>query len=279
MTTILETALKFWELGISTVPCYPHSKLPMHRWSRWQNELPPLQNLLTWFGRGQNNLAVVTGQNGLAVLDFDNKATYDLWIEFARFSWPAGFDLTYRVFTARGVHVYFRLDNMVRKHHIDGLGDLQAAGGYVIGAESIHPTGAIYTAQDGPIVAATLEEILPPLTEFAPPVAHAPRPTVAPALYTLGAGDAIERAKSRVRLETYFPYAKKTGDGWLIDWCPFHNDYRPGGTPSLWIDTARQICGCFSGCNGGRVMDGINVYARLNDLTNGEAIRELARGV
>lgn len=252
------------------MPCAPRSKFPRGSWLRWQTELPTLDNLLAWF-TGRNNLAVATGHSGLAVLDFDTVAAYELWLLWAAMAWPAGAFLTYRVFTARGVHVYVCCPE-ARAQKMKGLGDLKAGGGYVIGAESVHPSGVIYTAQPGPIVRATLDELLP-AGMIAPP----PPPTeyIAPKWTAPGDGDLLQRARAAIRIEDYFGGANKTGDGWLIDWCPFHADQRAGGSPSFWINTAKQICACYSGCNNGKVMDGINFYALWHGVSNTEAIREL----
>ena len=270
----LETALFFLELGISVFPCHPVSKEPRGPWGRWRSELPTYAHLAAWF-TGPNNIAVVTGHNGLVVLDFDNDGAYDLWIEFARSTWPAGADLTYRVRTARGWHVYLSVGEAVRAQRLAGLGDLKANGGYVLGAGSIHPSGVIYTAVPGPIVrAATLAEVLPAAL-IAPPILSTVSPQPQPRPVGIGGGDLLERAKAAIRIEEHFPNARVSGNGWLIDWCPFHPDKRQGGTQSFWINPARQLCGCYSGCNGGRAMDGVNFYAMLRGIGVREAIREL----
>lgn len=55
--------------------------------------------------------------------------------------------------------------------------------------------------------------------------------------------------------------------------CPFHN----GDKRTFWVNTDVDVCGCFvPRCQGDRPpMDVINVYARLNNLTNGQALTEL----
>lgn len=269
LVSTLQTALTFYELGIAVIPCAPRSKFPRGAWRRWQSELPTLDHLLAWF-QGPNNLAVVTGHSGLAVLDFDTVAVYELWLLWAAVAWPVGAFLTYRVFTARGVHVYVYCPE-ARAQKIAGLGDLKARGGYVIGADSVHPSGVIYTAQPGPIVRAAIDELLPAALIAPPPLP--PTEYIAPKWLAPGDGDLLQRARAAIRIEDYFGGAEKTGDGWLLDYCPFHT--HPSNRPSFWINTAKQICGCYSGCNGGRVMDGINFYAAWHGVTNGEAIREL----
>ena len=90
---------------------------------------------------------------------------------------------------------------------------------------------------------------------------------------TLGPGT-VARVKSAYRLEELLPVVTKTGADFYLTRCPLHDDH----TPSMGVNTAQQICGCYAGCTR-KPLDFINLFARLNDLTNSEAIRELARGL
>lgn len=80
-------------------------------------------------------------------------------------------------------------------------------------------------------------------------------------------------------------------DGWYLGYCPFCQGATAGTdskgkrrNPSelkFWIDTRKGFCSCFRPkCRaqnpGGRPMDVINFYARLHNLTNRQAIFELA---
>jgi hypothetical protein len=42
----------------------------------------------------------------------------------------------------------------------------------------------------------------------------------------------------------------------------------------MWVDTGRQICGCYAGCTP-KPLDVIDLYARMQGITTKEAIHEL----
>ena len=69
-----------------------------------------------------------------------------------------------------------------------------------------------------------------------------------------------------------------SGDHHLIGCCPFHDD----NEPSFWVDTQTQLCSCrVPSCKTrqrrGKPMDVIEFLARIEGITNGQAIRELHR--
>lgn len=72
---------------------------------------------------------------------------------------------------------------------------------------------------------------------------------------------------------------KSTGRGWYIGRCPFHQPATdPANKRKFWVNSDKGICGCFvPRCLAYRPpMDVINFYARLKDISNREAIQELA---
>lgn len=72
---------------------------------------------------------------------------------------------------------------------------------------------------------------------------------------------------------------KPTKPGWYIGRCPFHQDPQdPPNKRKFWVNADKGICGCFvPRCQGDRPpMDVINFWARLRDISNREALRELA---
>jgi len=85
----------------------------------------------------------------------------------------------------------------------------------------------------------------------------------------------INKIKRRYKITDFFINTEKTStDGrWLITRCPLHDDH----DPSMWIDTAQQLCGCYAGCTP-KPLDVINLYARLNGLSNKDAIQIMLRG-
>lgn len=84
----------------------------------------------------------------------------------------------------------------------------------------------------------------------------------------------VDRIKATYSLEDILPVMQVTGSKHYLTRCPLHDDHNP----SMWVDTDQQICGCYAGCTT-KPLDFINLYARIHDLSNGEAIRELARGI
>src|SRR6266404_2943733 len=68
---------------------------------------------------------------------------------------------TYKVKSAKGVHVYFRGARKTTKLYADGqvVGDVKSTGGYVLAAGSVHPDGPVYTIIDNSGIAPLPERI------------------------------------------------------------------------------------------------------------------------
>lgn len=278
----LSTALYWLQLGIAVVPLAWKSKTPVVAWKAHQTVLPTEAQVRHWFGAGPRNLAIVTGWQDLVVLDFDSMDAYSVWAQWASEALAA--QVTYRVLTRRGVHVYVAITEPVHSFKLSGVVEVRSKGQYVAAPPSVHPSGAVYMAANpsAPIVRVeTLAEILPEAWIAPAPLlssARPPVPVLASDVWGCATGDKVARAKQH-RIEAWFRQAQPSGEGWLLDWCPFHDDRRAGGTPSLWINTHKQLCGCYSPrCSAStKPMDVINVFARLNGVSNAEAIRQLAR--
>lgn len=127
-------------------------KHPCGNWGT-QSATPPTDGMLTiWFGNEPRNVGIACGPSGLVVLDEDVLDALADLAEAQHQTLPR----TYRVRTRRGWHWYFRppADRVVgnrsgalKAHHIDVRGG-KGAGGYVVGAGSMHATGHVYTAED-----------------------------------------------------------------------------------------------------------------------------------
>lgn len=102
----------------------------------------------------------------------------------------------------------------------------------------------------------------------------------------------IETIKAALPIAPFLaPYTgglKSTGPNFLIGRCPFHQ--KPDDPPNkrkFWVNTKYNICGCFvphcpAYCNthadpSSKPLDTINFYARINHLSNRQAIEALAR--
>jgi len=298
----LDQAKRFLFAGIAVIPLRHRGKDPQGSmiggtWERYKTELPTEYQVACWLASGWQNYGVVAGWGALAVIDFDTADAYALWQIYYEQYVKRIYDLTtapYTVRSARGAHVYIRLHGDYANQKRQGV-DVKVHG-YVVGPESVHPRGVIYTAQglefNFPEVF-DLDTFLPP--ELFPPVAPSastgqiealqmnfdkPSPGVYdPFAVASGQGaagiDLLSTVKRSVRIESMFPDAIKTSaDGrWYAARCPFHDDKKP----SFWIDARRQLCGC-QVC-GMKPMDAVNIYARMHGMDESAAVSAMAREV
>lgn len=298
MSSIYDTALMWLSLGISVIPIAYRSKLPDSNalkwtgyqdngrasWTHFQDTLPTEQEIKLWTSGPRINLAVVTSWQNLVVLDFDTLDAWQMyrcWLEDNALA-QLVVDTTYKVSTGRGIHVYLSVEEQVKNGHV-GVIDIKAGGGYVLTPPSIHPTGRAYTAFNSCAPVCCVErltdvfpfepeenaslgngEVLLSATERSnDPFESADR---------VGSTGIIASIQAAYRIENFFTHLVSTGRGWYLTHCPLHDD----SSPSFWIDTEKQLCGCYSGCTA-RPMDVINLYARMRGISNNEAIKELAK--
>lgn len=275
--------LVFWfiERGFSVIPVHLRSKQPKIKWGEYQHRLPTHDELIRWF-RVPSNAAVVTGTNSLVVIDFDSIQEYVTWSMWA-LSGPSTAQLilrdAYKVRTSRGIHVYTRSSSNVRNLHYGKI-DIKGHGGLVTLPGSIHPSGAIYTEYGGSSFPlwSDIDEVLPKWITVEEKVWEPPHHTEShvdlsmldkatvldmPAMVSVD----LNELKKRYRIENMIDGIVMTGPHWGVTKCPFHDD----ASPSFWLDTEKQLCGCFSGCTA-VPLDSVNLYARLNHLSNQEAI-------
>lgn len=278
MNTLQTTAESWLDSGIAVIPVAYRDKRPaLPSWREFQKRLPTAAEIRQWFVSRLTNMALVTGWRGLVVLDFDQRAMYELWRDWTRDSVPDA-RFSYTVQTARGVHVYLFVDEPVQTLRA-GVIDVKAGGGYVLAPPSIHPSGQPYRLlSDGPILRVDrLACVLPPaLLAVAQP---APAPIVwadslpadpwdaATRPTRLAGGDgAIEAIKARHTLTELFPDARPRG-GRLWARCPLHDDRNP--SVSIDGDHARCWAGCLSG-------DYLDWYGALHRLTLVQVLEVLA---
>jgi hypothetical protein len=291
--SVYEWAVEFVSLGIAVFPVGYRSKRPKLCWEQYRQKLPGTSDLRRWFQGGSlHNYAVVAGWQDLLVLDFDDLQKYYVWnlwaLEQPKDS-PAerAAGLAFRVRTARGMHVYLQVPGRVPNAHIDGL-DIKK-NGYVLGPGSTHPSGAFYTARGAELCIPqipALDDVLPPawLDELRQPpepqlsstYAHA---DALPDPFELASHplrrdlDLVTQIRERHRLQDYLKNLKRSGQGWYMAACPFHDDRHP----SFWVDDRRQIGNCLK-CRFPRPLDVINLYALLHGISCAQAITALARG-
>lgn len=280
MNTLTVAAERWNNDGIAVIPIAYRGKRPtIPTWREFQNRLPTNDEMRRWFRDKFNNLAIVTGWRGLVVIDFDQRAAYNLWRDWSRDSAP-GVRFSYTVETARGVHVYLFIDEPTPTMRAGNI-DIKAAGGYVLAPPSIHPSGKPYRVlSDGPILrygklAAVLPSGLLALAQPVTPVRpERPVPSTDPwqsamTPIVLHDGDGpIAAIKARHSTLDLFPDAKRRGRGWVAR-CPLHDDRHP----SVSISEDGQYAKCWGGCAQG---DYIDWYAAMNGITVHAAIQMLA---
>jgi hypothetical protein len=276
---MLKTALEWLNRGIAVIPIQYKDKRPaLSSWREYQDRLPTQDELYQWFFHKFRNLAVVTGWQNLVVIDFDSLASYAEWYKWTEENNKLVGSVSYRVLTARGVHVYVKLAG-AKNCKFEG-GDIKASGGYVLAPPSIHPSGSTYKALDprAPIVEVeSLEAVLPWKverdTEQPSTLIFKPLDAWEAASRPMGEMGMIETVKQSVSILDLLPGAtpSDTTGRWYKVCCPFHDDQKP----SMWIDTLRGLAGCQS-CHF-KPMDVIDLYAALHRLGLKEAALELAR--
>jgi hypothetical protein len=295
----LQYALAFLKLGISCIPLHHRNKKPdvslcSGGWEKYTTILSTDVEIYSWLASGWCNYGVVAGWNNLVVLDFDSLEWFDLWCAWARTqntNTQYVVATSFKVLTARGVHVYLQTPNAINEKRI-GI-DVQAQRKFVVGPGCVHPNGTQYVPVGALqlVQVESIESILP--VELFPQIARGGScddlGTFQGAPVQLQSNnteydawqsamfvsdmDLIATVKQRVRIETLFRDAHRTSaDGrWLAALCPFHDDH----APSMWIDARRQICGC-QVC-GMKPMDCINLYARMHAMPESDAVRAMAQ--
>lgn len=140
----------YMSMGFSWFPLVRGDKAPLaaalpgRGWKQYQTRQPSVEETNDWFaefgadmGETGFNLALVTGYNGLYVLDIDNMEIPSVLSSCN----------TTTVMTARGRHFYFSGPPGLASTSgtLDGIPfDFQATGKYVVAPVSIHPSGVLY---------------------------------------------------------------------------------------------------------------------------------------
>lgn len=290
----LEYVRQFVEMGISVMPLYHRSKIPiLSTWCELQSKLPSEQEMNSWFATDWCNYAVIAGWQNLVVIDFDTFELFDLWRLVMRFlNLRHVVETSFKVVTAHGLHVYLRTmertENSKRIAKSGGI-DVQAQGRYVVGPGCVHPSGTQYVpvGELQLLEVESIEQVLP--LEYFPSVRtddviyhgapvefvsnHTEYQDIDPfSLASCDSVDLITKVKASVRIESLFPGAVRSStDGrWLKAICLFHDDHHE----SFWIDTRRQLCGC-QVC-GFKPLDVVNLYSKMHGINNHDAVIALA---
>ena len=264
----LPAALTWYHLGIATIPLLARDKRPaLDGWRRYQSEMPRLRDLETWFDSGRYNIAVLCGWRGLVVLDFDDLDVYYRWIDATPY--PG----TYQVATARGIHMYYYCQEETECTHGKGW-DVKAAGGYVVGVPSIHPSGHCYYAflDSRPSEIATIQSIWSLVEKPDPPMplVHSSPPdpwAVAMRPDSASPGISIAEIKARITLHDLLNLPHNGRRHMLQCPLPGHDDRN--ASFAVFADDHFYCFGCQ------RHGDVLDFIALRDGLTTAEAMRLL----
>ena len=307
MNETYKTAIDWVKRGYSVIPIRYGSKQPAVKWLTYTERLPTMIELQQCFGNAPMNIGIVAGWEDLVIIDFDEMDVFNKWQK-----WADKFSRTSRLIrertrmhtTSRGVHVFVRCCdtenlNLAENFKLPKI-DILAKNKYALLPPSKHPSGKNYEIWHGggPYTIESLYEILPKQMLDLAYAAKAPKKvpsaqtatnTPIPSSQPLVSNDddmwdvigteyqnssVVAEIKKRFHVEDYFPTAIDSGGNgrWKLTLCPFHEDHNP----SFWIDTEQQICGCHSGCTP-LPLDVIGLYARLHNVDNTTAIKEMAK--
>lgn len=260
MSTVDE-ALKWYDMGVTPIPCRFRSKQPVIKWGMWRDTLPPLPLVKDWFC-GLFNIAILVPRN-LLILDFDIPGYYHRW----RANKPS-IAKTYTVKSRRGYHVYLRVGIPVTTAAMEG-GDIIGMGHLNTVPYSVHEVGHTYipsndysilqidSLADTGITPIERESVSQILTDGQGETTN--RVWLPTADDDWQANKAIDRIKSNIdmfamlsRLGVSLPGQQKS----IVMRCPFHEDRNPSF--QVWPDGA--YCHSTS-CRAHRGLDVIDLAA------------------
>lgn len=135
---MLQEALKYQELGYSTIPLSAGAKIPEKgfAWKQYTERHPTTGELYAWHGKASpdRNIAILTGEiSKLVVMDFESR-------EAAAWAWKElGASTNCISVTRRGLHFLFRhpggsVPNAIK---VQDKYDIRGDGGYIVAAPSI----------------------------------------------------------------------------------------------------------------------------------------------
>lgn len=144
--TRLEAAQELADRGFHLMPLQPKAKVPHFKllpivdgkpkWTPYTQEPASLDEIQAWFKHDpQINYGVITGANGLVVVDIDKPKALG----------KTQITPTISVRTGRqgGTHYYYQTDGAISGQDYP-WGEVKGAGGYVVGPLSVHESGKVY---------------------------------------------------------------------------------------------------------------------------------------
>lgn len=270
--TKLEAGAWWIDNGFALLPCQPESKSLVEGFGIHRTKISSLLIAAVWWaGSSRVNLSVAAPA-GAFILDFDDACLYASWVrvvgELAK---------TYTESTPRGGRHAFYFGNPPRGVKLRPGAELKQ--NCLVAPSTL--SGKKYHRGVGAILCVDAVAILSSLSEPGYRTPHLLQTLQIEAAAHALRGDTGSSTVARIKehykplmvLERYVPGFEVFGHGrFVLVRCPFHK----GGhelKPSMWVDIERNLWGCHSCHEHGDV---INLYAKLQGITDREAIRRMA---
>jgi len=251
-SSTFDAALWWLARGVHVVPLQPNSKRIVSGYGPRSRHIDNEPEAHVWLATRRCNVAIVC--DDVTCLDCDSEAEYTALLD----AWPEVAN-TRTERTKRGFHVY--VSGFVNPGDVPC--EVLGPGRVATVAPSV-VDGVPYRVVNEAAILRVNSRRSSLLSE----TVHSTRATCSNG----NAIDTVQRIKQTYRLEDVVQRDGVVLRGvgrWRRGRCPFHDDTQP----SLWIDTERQIFGCF-GCS--MHGDVINWIARRDNLPLGDVIRMLA---
>ena len=274
----LKSALWWLEQGYDVVPLKPQTKHLYYGYGYRKQHITEPDEALRWFKQSHANLGVVLGgKTDLLVADWDDAQAFQTWCETLGSQINT---LTER--TARGYHLFFT-GRDIKSGAGDGCEII--AKGVCMVTPSVHPSGVQYFITHGAPIAALDSDTAHRLFPFLSKKHGVERRKVDMAIITTHSSEVISRdngvvAKIKACRSTVEEMLgagiklRHSGTDALVGLCPFHDDHHP----SLWVSTTTGIWGCNKPtCTAAGCHDVINFRAMFRNISNSDAIREMAK--
>jgi putative DNA primase/helicase len=152
-TSVFNIARRYYDLGLTPIPCEPRSKKPTHEWAQWQQRRPDWDELAqVWheaikrFGENLNIATILGAAHGLCAVDIDNPEAFRQARQAIGLTED---DLrTWTTLSHRGGALIFRYPNdynLASKTTNEHWGaELLGNGRILVLPPSVHPEGTLY---------------------------------------------------------------------------------------------------------------------------------------
>ena len=166
MNNTLQAALNFYDAGISVIPARSDgSKAPIGNWKQYQEQRASREQIVEWFSNGSQGLGIVTGFDGVEMLEAEGRAvTSGLFDEARNIALNSGLGELWQILVngyaemtpSGGLHFLYRIaDEPVpgntklaqrpgENDTVECLFETRGTGGFVVTAPSsgsVHPSG------------------------------------------------------------------------------------------------------------------------------------------